>query len=460
MSRYRVLALDGGGIRGLLTAALLEELCRQPGLARAFDGVNLIAGNSSGALIAIAMAHGLGRPTMMETLALLRGVFERGHETFGPRWPLLLGGWWWWSRFGNASREAGAKALVGEKTTLGQLKRSVLIPAFDLDNHDDPGADRRKPRTWKPKLFHNLEGEGSDGDALAWKVALYSSAAPTFFPSFEGYIDGGVYANNPSMSALAQIYDHRYQPRPKPPLDDVLLFSVGAGQNLKFMEGPTHRLGILRWARHYVPLTMDGTVGVADYECRQMLGPSNYKRLAPHFPPGVDIQIDDLESIGYMKEFLRSPAVRSAIEESAAWMRAYWLPPDDGGRKETVMLREATSKHLGGTTELICLIPIKQGFIEMLDTRTFATRLRVVFKALHELRVAAREVRLVRPIIDIVDVARIVHSFSWAVVAERHLLLNVTFDRPWEPYIRVIQRDLGALIDLFTCNCDGFCTVQ
>jgi deferrochelatase/peroxidase EfeB len=120
------------------------------------------------------------------------------------------------------------------------------------------------------------------------------------------------------------------------------------------------------------------------------------------------------------------------------------------------MLSEKTSKHVGTATELACLLQIKPGFLPTLDTRTYATRLRVVFKVLQTLRSASREIRTLKPVVDIVDAARTVHSFSWAIIAERQLLLNVTFDGPWEPYIRVIWRDLGPLLDLFLCNCERF----
>ena len=120
------------------------------------------------------------------------------------------------------------------------------------------------------------------------------------------------------------------------------------------------------------------------------------------------------------------------------------------------MLPDQTSKHVGTATELACLLQIKPGFLPTLDTRTYATRLRVVFRVLQALRSASREIRTLNPVVDIVDAARTVHSFSWAILAERQLLLNVTFDRPWEPYIRVIWRDLGPLLDLFLCNCERF----
>ena len=75
---------------------------------------------------------------------------------------------------------------------------------------DLSARDRADPskRHWKPKFFHNLERGGSkDGGELVVDVALRTSAAPTYFPSYQGYVDGGVVANNPTMAALAQALD-------------------------------------------------------------------------------------------------------------------------------------------------------------------------------------------------------------------------------------------------------------
>ena len=73
-------------------------------------------------------------------------------------------------------------------------------------SHDrGTGPERR----WKPKLFHNFPGPDSDGGALAYRVAVATAAAPTYFASYDGYIDGGVFATNPSMCALAQTQDAR-----------------------------------------------------------------------------------------------------------------------------------------------------------------------------------------------------------------------------------------------------------
>jgi Dyp-type peroxidase family len=456
---YRVLALDGGGVRGLMTAMLLERLCRQPGLEHAFDRIDLIAGNSSGALIALALAHGLNHPTMLETLGHTRIAFEHARDVFGPgRVPIPVLNWLMWvflTKYRNQAREKAVKDLLGPQTRLRDLKTHVLITSFDLEN--EGGASGRKrvvDRMWKPKIFHNFIGPNSDREIFAWQAALYSTSAVTYFPSADGFVDGGIYANNPSMCALAQIYDKRYSPKPKPPLDDVLLFSVGAGQNLFSVPGSNVSWGLGQWAwkGRFVSLTMDATVGVADYECRQLLSDSNYKRLNPDFGGHEAIALDDFASLEDIAQRLESPEVEAQIKETADWLREYWM----AGMTTGPILPEPTSKHVGTATELTCLMPIKPGFVPVLDTRTYATRLRAVFKVLQTLRAVSREQRELKPVLDIVEAARTVHSFSWAIVQERYLLLQVVFDRPWEPYIRVVWQDLGPLLDLFICNCEGF----
>ncbi len=319
MTTYRVLALDGGGIRGLLTVALLRRLCQQPGLSGLLDGVDLFAGTSSGGLIALALAHRLGGPTTLDTLHHIEKVFLNGQQTFGEGIPRFLGGQWLWPRFGTRARERSFRAALGE-ARLGELDSRVLVTSFDLDD-EGRGPDRALgQRRWRPKIFHNFEGLDSDRDRLAWKVALYTTAGPTYFPTVDGYIDGGVFSNNPSMCALAQLFDRRYKPNPS--LDEVVLLSVGAGLNLRFIRGPRHRWGLLGWGTDIVRLMGDGTVGIADYQCGRLLGPARYRRLEPTFPPGLMIEIDDLDRISDLADFVQTVS----IEEDVAWIREHWMP--------------------------------------------------------------------------------------------------------------------------------------
>lgn len=121
------------------------------------------------------------------------------------------------------------------------------------------------------------------------------------------------------------------------------------------------------------------------------------------------------------------------------------------------MVNEITSRNLGGTTEITCIMPIRQGFIPVGDTRTYATRLRYVLQAFDELRRASYEKRLVRAFTDSVAKLQTVNYFRWAIIDnDSRLVLAVTFDRPWEPYIRKIARDAGPFLDVILCNCEGY----
>jgi prostaglandin-endoperoxide synthase 2 len=319
MATYRVLTLDGGGIRGLLTVALLKRLCEEPRLAGFLDSVDLIAGTSSGGLVALGLADGLGCQTTLETLTRIEKVFERGRLTFGSELPAWLGGQLIWSKFGTRSRRTTFKAALGDRT-LGDLRTHVLIATFDLDDEGNGLNGSSATRRWRPKLFHNFVGENTDRHQPSWKVALYTTAGPTYFPTVDGFIDGGVYSNNPSMCALAQLFDPRYPPNPR--LDDIVLLSVGAGLNLKHIGGRRRNWGIFRWGTKYLRLTGDGTVGIADYQCNRLLGEERYHRIEPTFAPGLTFELDDLDRIDDLKAFANG----LDLEEHVAWLERNWMP--------------------------------------------------------------------------------------------------------------------------------------
>jgi hypothetical protein len=189
----------------------------------------------------------------------------------------------------------------------------VLITAFDLDNeHPDPAK-----RCWKPKLFHNFPGPDSDGAMPAWKVGLYTTAAPTYFPTVDGYVDGGVFANNPAMCALAQTQDARIGRTAR--LEDLALLSLGTGNSLLYVKGQRHDWGYAQWAKALLGVMFDGTVGIADYQCRRLLG-GRYHRLAPAFAPEEDFPLDSVERIPELVAF----AEQVDIAPAARWLRRHW----------------------------------------------------------------------------------------------------------------------------------------
>jgi patatin-like phospholipase/acyl hydrolase len=313
MAKYRILSIDGGGIRGLITTVMMQRLAGEPGLGGFLDKADLIAGTSTGGLLALGIARGL-------PLEEIRQLYiEDGPEIFDDSWiddVLDLG------KLRGADYETGPmrrvfRRVLGKDTTLGDLGKNVLITAFDLDN-EDPDPTKR---TWKPKLFHNFPGGDNDSDVLAYKAGLYTAAAPTYFPSVDGYVDGGVYANNPSMCALAQTQDERCFDPPTP-ISEIVLLSLGTGTSLYYIKKKKDvDWGYVQWVKPLISLMLDGISGIAHYQCKQMLR-TRYHRLAPVFPPKMSIPMDGIKWMDEMVEF----ADGLHLHDTIGWLNDVWMP--------------------------------------------------------------------------------------------------------------------------------------
>jgi patatin-like phospholipase/acyl hydrolase len=193
---YRILSLDGGGIRGLITIILLQRLNQETSLAGWLDQVDLVAGTSTGGLLALAIAKGVD-------LQVLRDLYEtKGKDVFDDSWlddlrdlATIIG-----AEYNNKKLTRELKAIFGS-TTLGELRHNLIVTTFDLDNE---ATDPQK-RSWKPKIFHNLPGNDNDNNFLAYKVGLYTSAAPTYFPE----MDISMVAYSPIIPVCAHWPKHR-----------------------------------------------------------------------------------------------------------------------------------------------------------------------------------------------------------------------------------------------------------
>jgi patatin-like phospholipase/acyl hydrolase len=277
---YRILALDGGGIRGLVSLALLKRL--EDKIPSILTNVDLFAGTSTGGIIALGLASGRSIDEMISLYQdngalIFDDSFLRDIRDIGG----IAG-----AKYDSADLEKLLDGIFSGKS-LKDLPKRVLIPSFNLDNQD-PNESKR---TWSPKFFHNFPGPDSDGDKLVRDVALSTSAAPTYFPSHGTFIDGGVVANNPSMAALAQTQDTR-NTDVRPEIGDIFVLSLGTGTNLTFLGGEDHDWGLAQWASPLINLLLDASMGIADYQCRYLLK-NNYRRIAPVFPSNINIKLDD-----------------------------------------------------------------------------------------------------------------------------------------------------------------------
>jgi patatin-like phospholipase/acyl hydrolase len=306
MATYRILALDGGGIRGLYTAVLLNRLDAQvPGFV---GRVDFFAGTSTGGILALGLAKGMSPQALVDLYrdngsAIFSRTLWHKIRDLGD----LIG-----AKYDNKNLIQIIQSTLGNGTLDDLLPRHVLIPSFDLDNRATPPATR----FWKPKFFHNFEGSESDGAEKIADVALRTSAAPTYFPVHQGYVDGGVVANNPAMAALAQAIDANTG---KQQLDDLRLFSIGTGVTPTFVSGDTLDWGLAQWATVLADMMLEGVMGVADYECRRLLGAQRYFRLAPVLPG--PIPLDCAEKILSLIEYANQVDITAAV----TWLNANFV---------------------------------------------------------------------------------------------------------------------------------------
>jgi hypothetical protein len=305
---FRIIALDGGGIRGVLTAVLLDRLGQAyPRLLQDQpNSIRMFAGTSTGGILALGLAAGL-TPVQMRDLYVVNGK-----SIFDAEWlrnVVELGGLAG-SKYDNENLKGVLQHTFGAKR-LKDLSARVLIPSFSLDN----GSADPAQRTWSPKFFHNFPGADTDGDVLVVDVAMSTGAAPTYFPSHNEYIDGAVIANNPSMAAIAQVLDDRNDASDRAMLNEIRLLSVGTGLTLQYIEQKNLDWGAAQWIQPILNVMMDGSVGVADFEARQLLGP-RYCRVEPIFPAGRSFPLDDVSKIVDLLQFAQSFNLAPAI----AWL--------------------------------------------------------------------------------------------------------------------------------------------
>ena len=235
---FRILSIDGGGIRGIYPATFLagleERYLKGNSIAHYFD---LIAGTSTGGIIALGLAAGL-------KAASLRDLYiDRGCEIFPPIRGRIIGAVE--RRLRNAcqyfkfryDRKALMRILcdtLGNRK-FGEARVRLCIPSFE----------GRYGEVYIFKTPHHPDFR-KDANERMTKVAAATAAAPTFFKPLQdgGYtfVDGGVWANNPIMIALVDALSCFSVPRGR-----VRILSLGCGDDSYSVDHSKVRLGGM-WA--------------------------------------------------------------------------------------------------------------------------------------------------------------------------------------------------------------------
>ena len=241
-----------------------------------------MTGTSTGGIIALGLGAGKSAGEMRDL------YLHRGPEIFPPVWDNILGRTWKAFRnnvlntavyrYSRAALERVLREFLTEKI-LGESSVRLVIPAFDgrfsevfvfkTRHHSDYSQDWRKPMV---------------------DIALATSAAPTIYRPLDsgGYrlIDGGVWANNPTLLAVIEAITAYDVPRER-----IKVLSIGCGDEPYHVSRRMTWGGLWQW-RKIIGAAMRAQSLAATNQARLLLGPSNVVRIEPTLV-GPPIELDD-----------------------------------------------------------------------------------------------------------------------------------------------------------------------
>ena len=265
----RILAIDGGGIKGMFPASFLASL-ETAITGRVVDYFDLIAGTSTGGIIALGLGLGFSAQEIVEFYK------DLGPKVFpNDNWLKKL------SHYFNGKYDSEPlRDVLTEKfgeRKLGESTKRLIIPSLSLD-------------TGEPYIYKTSHCERFEYDykVKAVDVGLATSAGPTYFPPHRletgtTVVDGGIFANNPTglavVEAIGNLEWHR---------EELHVLSLSCTSSpVTFKEASKAHWGQLRWATKIVDLFMESQSFVSMGTAAVLMGGHDrIVRICPSIQPG------------------------------------------------------------------------------------------------------------------------------------------------------------------------------
>jgi patatin-like phospholipase/acyl hydrolase len=296
---FKILSLDGGGVRGYLSAktlANIESYLNKKNkenipIGQRFD---FIAGTSTGGIIALALAVGKSAKDIEDLYYKnIPVIFGSKQQAFFKKISP-----WFNVKYNSSALEKMVDQVFND-LTLNDVKTHVLVTSVNLDNS--------KPR------FHKSGYFSRNNERLNEKlktIAMATSSAPTYFKVTTGLdhshnlIDGGICANNPSLVALIDSlqFEKNSFLNNSPPknMDEIMLISVGTGE-IGEMPYESNKLltgGLISWAKPIHQVLMESQSQLAHFQTKFLLK-NNYLRINPILK--FKMELDDVSKINNLK---------------------------------------------------------------------------------------------------------------------------------------------------------------
>jgi len=276
---FRILSLDGGGIKGAFTASVLTALEEEIG-DQIGDYFDLIAGTSTGGILALGLGFRIPAQSIRDFYR------DMGPDIFPKTGRLGISGIVR-QLFGPKHSHAGLRAALEKvlaNRKLGESKSRLVIPTYDAIGG----------RIFILKTAHHPRFK-YDIDALAVDVALATSAAPTYFEAApfpvhvgSSFVDGGVWANNPVLVAIVDAACFL-----DVPLDQIDVLSIGT-TSAPFNIANNRHAGIIKWNVGMINLMFEGQAETALKQAKLLLKDRVF-RIDVMTKPG-EFSLDDASS--------------------------------------------------------------------------------------------------------------------------------------------------------------------
>ena len=277
---FKILSLDGGGIRGVLSATILNEVettLREKKGQKLHEYFDLIAGTSTGSILAAGIACQMNAQQMIDIyLKEGKNIFLESVRQ-QRKWRKVSQALASNLLYPHERGEQGLAKILQKKLIhpeLGSPKISeisrpnILIPAYDVYSRNTTWFANNPPDD--PGWYDNI---------ALWKICTASASAPSFFPPYElpynaeqdlPHIDGGVSANNPALVAIA----HALLTEKKKGLNlsDIAVLSIGTGNTTcPYSCEDIKGWGTLGWAQHLPDMFLNPSGNNSEAICYQIL---------------------------------------------------------------------------------------------------------------------------------------------------------------------------------------------
>jgi len=304
----RILSIDGGGIRGVIPGQVLVYLEKQLQIktqnanARIADYFDFIAGTSTGGILTCALLtpESAGSKKAKYTAQEVLGFYkDRGADVFDlPFWHKVKS-----AKGLNDEKYPAAGIEKGLKDYFGDVEFKDLIKPCLLTSYD---IERRKAH-----FFTSLDAQfDKDMNFKVRDAARATSAAPTYFEAASikavsgkeyALIDGGVFANNPTLCAYSEIRRHVKSfadAESKATAKDMLILSIGTGvSEASYLYEDAKDWGLAGWVQPILDIMMSGASETTDYHLGCMFDavgkPEQYQRINIEIPKEVSSEMDN-----------------------------------------------------------------------------------------------------------------------------------------------------------------------